>query len=172
VTNLPGVMLSRYVIEQAASMLSMRYRFVLGILAAVLALAQPPAISPEARKEILGYQLTIQRADRLISVLPPMTKFFMSQPQQVLATWSTLTPAKKVANLANSPEAMAILKPYQLTAKDYVVGVPALRLAVWRAEGIPESATVFASAANLALVKANFAQLKARWEAVDGPPRK
>jgi hypothetical protein len=153
-------------------MLSMRYGLMLAILAGTLATAQAPAMSAEARKEILNYPLTMQRADHLISALPPMTKFFMSQPQQVLATWSTLTPAKKVANLANSPEAMAILKPYQLTAKDYVVGVPALRLAIWRAEGIPESASVFASAANLAFAKANLKSLKAKWEAVDGPPRK
>ena len=99
-----------------------------------------------------------------------MTRFFLSQPQQVLTTWSSLTPAKKIANLANSPQAMNILKPYQLTAKDYVVGVPALRLAMWRAEGIPESPTVFASPGNLSFAKANLAQLKPKWEAVDGPP--
>lgn len=152
----------------------MRIGFALFLLTAVVASGQKaPALSiaPEARKEILGYQLTKERADHLISVLPPMTKFFMSQSQQVLNTWTNYTPSQKVTALTHSPEAMAILKPYQLTPKDYVVGVPALRLAVWRAEGITESPTVFASAANLAFVKANLAQLKPKWEAVDGPPR-
>ncbi|HEY3839830.1 MAG TPA: hypothetical protein VGL72_24835 [Bryobacteraceae bacterium] len=140
------------------------------ILAGVWAAAQPAGMSPEARREILSYQLTIPRADHLISALPPMTRFFLSQPQHVLKTWSSLSPAQKIANLANSPQAMDILKPYQLTAKDYVVGIPALRLAMWRAEGIAESPTVFASPANLAFIKANLAQLKPKWEAVDGPP--
>jgi hypothetical protein len=148
----------------------MRNGFFVLFLTLTLAAGQTLPVSPETRKEILSYQLTTQRADHLISVLPLMTQFFMSQPQPVLATWAKLTPAKKVANLEKSPEAMGILKPYQLTAKDYVVGVPALRLAVWLAEGVPESPTVFTSPANLAFVRANLANLKPKWEAVDGPP--
>jgi len=48
--------------------------------------------------------------------------------------------------------------------------VPALRMAIWRAEGIPESPKVFASPANLAFAKANLGTLKPKWEAVDGAP--
>ncbi len=140
------------------------------LLAGTLATAQSPPVSPEVRKEILAYQLNMPLADRLISVLPLMTRFFMAQPPKVLASWATQTPAGKITSLKRNSQVMAILKPYQLTARDYVVGVPALRLAVWRAEGVPEGPKVFTSSANLAFAKSHFAQLKPKWEAVDGPP--
>ena len=72
----------------------MRNGFFVLFLTLTLAAGQTPPMSPETRKEILSYQLTTQRADHLISVLPLMTQFFMSQPQPVLATWAKLTPAK------------------------------------------------------------------------------
>jgi hypothetical protein len=150
--------------------MAMRNGCCLLLLALSLASGQQPAVNLDARKEILDYPLTTQRADRLISVLPLMTQFFMSQPRDVLDKWVKMTAARKIANLQNSAQAMAILKPYGLTAKDYVIGLPALRMAVWRAEGVPESSKVYASAPNLAFAKANLAQLKPKWEAVDGAP--
>lgn len=149
----------------------MRNSFALVLLAAALAMGQKFPVSPDTRKEILSYQLTLARADHIISTLPLMTKFFMSQPQAVLTKWATMTPEGMIASLEKNSQTMAILKANHLTAKDYVVGVPALRMAVWRAEGVPESPKVFASPANLAFVKANLAQLKPKWEAVDGAPR-
>jgi len=139
--------------------------------AAGLLIAQKGAISPDTRKEILRYQLSTIRADNIISTLPLMTKFFMAQPQAVLTKWATMTPDGMIASLEKNAQTMAILKSNHLTAKDYVIGVPALRMSVWRAEGVPESAKVFASPANLAFAKANLAQLKPKWEAVDGAPR-
>ena len=67
---------------------------------------------------------------------------------------------------------MAILKKNGLTAKDYIIGVPALRMALWRAQGMAESSLVYASPANLAFAKANLAQLKPKWDAAEGRPAK
>jgi hypothetical protein len=144
---------------------------VLFLIAITIVNGQKPPITPAARKEILDYPLTLTRADHIISVLPLMTQFFMSQPQDVITKWTAMTPALKIAALGKSPEAMAILKPYDLTARDYVVGVPALRMALWRAQGVAETPGIFASPGNLAFAKAHLSQLKPKWEAVDGPPQ-
>ena len=145
------------------------------LLALSFASGQKPAttsaMSPDVRKEILAFELNMPRADHLISALPLMSRFFMSQSPEILAAWGKLSVAKKIANLEKSPQAMANLKPYGLSAKEYIVGVPALRMAMWRAEGVPEGPKVFASPANLAFAKANLAQLKPKWEAVDGVPQ-
>jgi len=100
------------------------------LLALSFASGQKPAttsaMSPDVRKEILAFELNMPRADHLISALPLMSRFFMSQSPEILATWGKLSVAKKIANLEKSPQAMANLKPYGLTAKEYIVGVPAL----------------------------------------------
>jgi hypothetical protein len=73
--------------------------------------------------------------------------------------------------MEKEPKVAAILKQNGLTAKDYVTGVPALRMALWLAEGLPPGPTIFASPANLAFAKANVAVLGPKWEAVDGTAR-
>ena len=67
---------------------------------------------------------------------------------------------------------MAIVTRNGLTAKEYIVGVPALRMALWLAEGrATPSMLVFASPAKLAFAKANLGQLKPEWDALDGVSR-
>ena len=60
-----------------------------------------------------------------------------------------------------------ICKRKGLTAKDYIVGVRALRRALWLAEGMQESPDVFASPANLALATANLAELRPKWDTLE-----
>ena len=60
-----------------------------------------------------------------------------------------------------------------LTAREYLVGVPALRMAILRAQSGdgPGSDALIVSADNLAFAKANLAELKPKLEAAEGKAR-
>jgi len=99
-----------------------------------------------------------------------MTKHLVSLPnyQDVLAKSMKMTSAERRAQLEKDPEAMAILKQNGLTSQDYLVGVPALRMALMAAQNLGSSPNVIASPANVAFAKANLAQLKPKMDAADG----
>jgi hypothetical protein len=124
-------------------------------------------VTPEARQEILDYKLTMQRANQLMAALPEMSKFVVSLSPEARAKAAKATPAERLANTANNPTSAAILKRNGLTATEYLVGVPALRMAMMIAQGI-QSPDIFASPANVAFVKANLAELEPRWAAANG----
>jgi hypothetical protein len=114
----------------------------------------------------------MQRANQLIAAVPAMTQYVISLPPEVLAKAAKLTLVEHIANTEKDPKAMAILKQNGLTAKDYIIGVPTLRMALWLADGrATASSLVFASPANLAFAKANLSQLKPKWDAVEGVRR-
>jgi hypothetical protein len=152
----------------------MRNALFVFVSALTLASGQGTRMPPERRQAILDYPLTMQRADQLIAALPAMTKYVASLPPAAIAKSMKQTPAEQLANMESNPQVMAILKPNGLTPKEYVIGVPTLRMALMLAQGVPASESVFASPANLAFAKANLAQLKPRWDAADGmgSPRK
>ncbi len=127
-------------------------------------------LTPEARQEILDYKLTMQRANQLIAALPEMSKFVASLSPEARAKAAKATPAERLANTANNPTSAAILKRNGLTATEYLVGVPTLRMAMMIAEGI-QAPDIFASPANVAFVKANLAELAPRWAAANGLSR-
>ena len=79
-----------------------------------------------------------------------------------------MTPAEQIARIENDPKAADILKQNQLTAKDYIVGVPALRMALLAASGLPANPNIIASPANIAFAKANLSVLKPQMDAADG----
>jgi hypothetical protein len=139
--------------------------------AVALATAQPSAMPVETRQAILDYQLTMPRANQLITAMEAMTKYVMSLPDAMerLQAAKKRTPSEQAAKVESDPKAMAILKQNNLTAKDYVVGVPALRMALMAAQG----ASTVSSPANLAFAKQHFAELKPKMDAADGiAPRK
>jgi len=74
----------------------------------------------------------------------------------------------RCTGVVKDPKTADILKRNQLTAKDYVVGVVALRMAVLVAGGMPQSTNIIASPSNIAFAKANLSILKPKMEAVDG----
>jgi hypothetical protein len=131
---------------------------------------QASKTSPEARQEILNYQLTLPRANQLITAMEAMTKYVVSLPdfQDRVRKSMTMTPAERLAEIEKDPKAMAILKQNGLTAKEYLVGVPALRMALMIAQGVPSNTNIIASPANVAFAKANLAQLKPKMDAADG----
>jgi len=125
--------------------------------------------SPQERQAILDYRLTLTRANQLIPAMEAMTKYLVSLPdlQDRMARWMKMTPAQRLTQVEKDPKAMAILKMNNLTAREYVVGVPALRMALMAAQGATSSA-VIASPAHVAFAKANLAQLKPKMDAADG----
>jgi len=131
-------------------------------------------LSPEARQAILDYQLTLPRANQLITAMTAMTKYMVSLPdyQDRMVKSMKMTPAERVAQIEKDPQASAIVKQNGLTAKEYLVGVPTLRMALMMAQGMPAGPTVAASPANVAFAKANLAQLKPKMDAADGAGRR
>ena len=153
----------------------MRNSFVLLVALSVgpasgLAVGQTPAASSPERQEILAYQLTLPRANHLITAMQAMTRYLVSQPdfQDRVVKAMKMTPTELRAQVEKDPKAMAILKENGLTAQEYLVGVPTLRMALMAAQGATGSPGVMASPANVAFAKANLAQLKPKMDAADG----
>ena len=148
---------------------AMRYLIVV-VLLAEQAHAQAAKDADERRKAILDYQLTMTRADQLISAMGAMTKYVVSLPDfaERMRRSMQMTTAEQIAQIEKDPKAADILKTNQLTARDYIVGVPALRMALLAASGTPQGPTIIASPANVAFAKANLPVLKPKMDAVDG----
>jgi hypothetical protein len=154
----------------------MRIRLGLGVLSLVLCVAVSSALaqtlSPQQRQAILDYQLTLPGAEHLIAAMQAMTKYLVSLPdfQDRMRKSATMTAAERITQLETDPKAAAILKENSLTARDYLTGVPALRMALMAAQGAA-APNVVASPANVAFAKANLAQLKPKMDAADGIAR-
>lgn len=136
-------------------------------LVASAALAQN--MTPQQRQAILDYKLTLPAADHLITAMQAMTNYVISLPdfQERMRKSATMTAAERIAQMEADPKAAAILKQNSLTARDYLVGVPTLRMALLAAQGAA-SPNIAASPQNLAFAKANLAQLKPKMDAADG----
>ena len=142
---------------------------VLFVLASGLAEGQTSQLASPERQAILDYQLTMPLADHLIAAMSEMTKYVVSLPdyQDRIAKSMKMTAAERRTQLEKDPAAMAILKQNGLTAQEYLVGVPALRMALMAAQGLTNSPNIVASPANVAFAKANLAQLKPKMDAAD-----
>ena len=140
------------------------------VLASTLAVAQTGQKSSQDRQAILDYPLTLPRANQLIKAMDAMTKYLVSLPdyQNRLVKSMKMTPAERRAQFEKDPKAMAIVKQNSLTSQDYLVGVPALRMALMAAQGLANSPNVIASPANVAFAKANLSELKPKMDAADG----
>jgi hypothetical protein len=102
-----------------------------------------------------------------------VTQYLVSLPdfQARLARSAKLTPAERRAQMEQDPTISTILKQNSLTARDYLVGVPTLRMALMAAQGV-EAPTVVASPSNVAFAKANLTQLKPKMDQADGLVRR
>lgn len=80
----------------------------------------------------------------------------------------TMTPAEQLARIEAAPQANSILKDNALTAREYVIGVPAPPIALLAAQGSPSSPRIFVSPANLEFAKANLTQLSPKMDEADG----
>jgi hypothetical protein len=125
------------------------------------------------RDAILGYPLTLERANHLITAMSAITQYLVSQPdyKDRLARSAKLTPAEQAAQMERDPKISGILKSSDLTARDYIVGVPTLRMALFAAQGL-NSPNIVASPANVAFAKTNLAALKPKMDQADGAGRR
>ena len=146
------------------------------ILLVGLANAQAQNLSEDRRKAILEYPLTMERANHLIPAMEAMTKYVVSLPDfaERVRKQGQMTLAEQTAVVEKDPKAMDILKKNSLTAREYLVGVPALRMALLSVGGTT-TPNIVASPANVAFAKANMSVLKPKMDAADGltaPQRK
>jgi hypothetical protein len=102
------------------------------VLLTGLAQAQALKDADEKRQAILDYQLTMPRADS-------MTKYVVSLPDfaERMRRSMQMTTAEQIARIEKDPKAADIVKKNELTARDYIIGVPALRMALLAASGAP-----------------------------------
>ena len=126
-------------------------------------------LSDERRKAILEFSLTMDRANHLIPAMVDMTKYVVSLPDYAERARKSgqMTLSEQVAQVEKDPKAMEILKRNSLTARDYLVGIVALRMSILAAGGA-SSPNIVASSANVAFAKANMATLKPKMDAADG----
>ncbi len=129
---------------------------------------KPPAASQEGQ-DILAYQLTLPKANHLITAMQAMTQYMASLPdyQDRIVKSMQMTPAERRVQLEKDPKAMEIVKQNDLTAQEYLVGVPALRMALMAAQGAA-GPNITVSPANLAFAKTHLAELKPKMDAADG----
>ena len=148
---------------------TIRYLIII-VLFTGMARGQAAKDSDERRNAILDYQLTMPRANQLITALEEMTKYVVSSPDYVERVRKSMqmTPLEQMAQIDKDPKASDILKKNQLTSKDYILGVPVLRMALLVASGMPQGPNVIASPANVAFAKANLSVLKPKMDAADG----
>jgi len=134
--------------------------------------AAAQSLTPEQRDAILGYTLTMDRANHLIAAMTSVTRYLVSLPdyQERLVRSAKLPAAERAAQMEKDPKISSILKENGLTARDYLVGVPTLRMALLVAQGLA-SPNIVASPANAAFAKANLAQLKPKMDQADGLAR-
>ena len=139
------------------------------VLCVAASLAHAQNLSPQQRQAILDYQLTLAGAEHLITAMQAMTKYLISLPdyQERMRKSATMTAADRIAQLESDPKAAEILKQNNLTTRDYLIGVPALRMALMAAQGAT-APNIVASPANVAFAKTNLAQLKPKMDAADG----
>jgi hypothetical protein len=154
----------------------MRFLLIWGLvisLGSAASIAQSSGLSPEQREAILGFPLTLDRANHLIAAMTAVTQYLVSQPDYLnrMAQSAKLTTAERIAQMEKDPQVAGILKQESLTARDYLVGVPALRMSLLAAQGA-SGPNVVASPANLAFAKANLATLKPKMDQADGGGRR
>jgi hypothetical protein len=132
--------------------------------------AQRDHLTPEERQAILDYQLTLPRASSLITAMQAMSTYVASLPnqQERMKKYATMTPAERLALVEKDPKSAAILRENGLTAREYLAGVPALRMALYLSQGSPPLPNLIASPANIAFAKTNYAELKSKLDAADG----
>jgi hypothetical protein len=147
-------------------------RKAIGLILVWIGLLSGQTTSPEQRQAILDYQLTLPRANQLITAMEAMTRYVVSLPdfQDRVRRSMKMTPAERLAQIEKDPKAMTILKQNGLTAREYLVGVPALRMALISAQTGSIGPNIIASPANVAFAKAHLAELKPKMDAADGIP--
>jgi hypothetical protein len=147
--------------------------FIVLVAFAAFTAAQPqrPGQSPAEQQEVLAYKLTMPVADKLLAALNALNQYILSKPDWMTWVQQSMrgTRDDQVRQLEQDPKALAIIRQNGLTAREYAVGIVALRGAVSKVRdpnGAMGRASV-ASAENLAFATANLKELDARLTKAD-----
>jgi len=144
------------------------------VLLAVL-LAGPLAaqnLSPELTGAVRGYKLDEKGASAVVKTLEELTAYVVKNPEVMKqsAAMMKLSDAERIKQMDRDPQTAGILKANGLTARDYFVGLLAIRAASQAAGGGKEGLAALASPGNVAVLKANPA-LGARLKKADAGGR-
>lgn len=112
---------------------------------------------PETAAAVKAVVLTAPKSMSLIKAMEELNAYVMGSPEAARALAASLQKPfdERVAMMAADPKAAAILKSHGFTAKDYSVGLLALRAAAWASGGGRGGLADLASPANITLFKAN-----------------
>ncbi len=144
---------------------------ILSIVLAAAPFLVQAALTPQDTKEVLAYKLTVPVANRILTALPEVTQLVISQPdaRARIAKAATASLEERIKDAEASPKTVDLLKQHDLTPRDYIVGVVALRMALMAAT-LPTAnspgSPIVASPENIAFAKAH-PELRPKMEAAD-----
>ncbi|MBI5018427.1 MAG: hypothetical protein HZB55_23440 [Deltaproteobacteria bacterium] len=140
-------------IRQTASMIA--------LTVVLCAPAAAETFSPAMTKAIQGFKLDTAGANAIIKTQGELSQHVMKNPEAMksLATTMKAPLEERIALLGKDPAQSAVLKANGLGARDYSVGLIALRAAAWAVQGRSGPLTGLASPANIGFLKANPAIL-------------
>lgn len=142
------------------------------LMAAILIPAAAQSLPPEVKQAVQNYKLDVAKANRICDALADLTANMLKDPkwQQKLMASMKLPFDQQLKQMESDPASAAILKKNGLDARDYTIGLFALRGAVFSLKGMNVEIAKLTSPANIALVKANPALL-AKFEKADSGQR-
>jgi hypothetical protein len=134
-----------------------RFAYLAGLM---LLLAVPVAaqnFSPEMTKAIQGYRLDVPKSQSIIKAQGQLSELVMQDPARMkqLAATMRMPLEDRIVQMEKDPGSMAILKANGLGARDYSVGLVALRAAAWAIQGKGGTLKGLESPANVSFLKAN-----------------
>lgn len=137
----------------------MMRRAVSAIALAALLCAPAAAedFSPAMTKAIRDFNLDVPRADAIIKAQGELSEHIMKDPgaMKSMAAAMRAPLEERIALMEKDPAQSAILKANSLGARDYSIGLIALRAAAWEAEGRSSPLAGLASPSNVGFLKAN-----------------
>lgn len=128
------------------------------LLSALFTLTAPAQnLPPDVQQAVKDYKLDLAKSNRLTDAMAELTAYTLKQPDwtKKMVERMKLPFDQQMKQMAAEPGSAAILKKHGFEARDYSVGLLALRAAVYSTKGMNIGITNLASPANLALVKAN-----------------
>lgn len=128
------------------------------LLAALMALATPAQNLPaDVQQAVKDYRLDLAKANRFTDAMAELTAYTLKQPdwQKKVMERMKLPFDQQMKAMAAEPGTAAILKKHGLEAREYSIGLFALRAAIYSAKGTNIGIANLASPANVSFAKAN-----------------
>ncbi len=140
----------------------MRALATLALLAIAAAAASGQDFTPAMKKAILDFRLDTKNSKAIIACQTQLSRLMLGSPERMKQFGTTMKKPleDQIAIMEKDGEAAAILKANRLGAREYTVGLVALRAAAWSVRGKPGPLKGLESSKNVAFLKANPAILE------------